>query len=178
MTDHIPIKTLIDETLEIMHLLESTDDIGDCIIWNGYTGSTGHPMIRRSGTTKLVRREVFRMSGGNLVPRQPIDTRCGERCCINPEHLYANTIANIAKKAAKRGAWKGMARSMKIATKKREQMGKLTMEKAHEIRLSSESGPVLALRYGVDKSLINRVKAGIAWRDYANPFNQLMGLAA
>ena len=35
-----------------------------------------------------------------------------------------------------------------------------------------------ALRYGVDKSLINRVKAGIAWRDYSNPFNQLMGLAA
>ena len=35
-----------------------------------------------------------------------------------------------------------------------------------------------ALRYGVDKSLINGIKAGRNWRDYSNPFNQLMGSAA
>ena len=40
--------------------------------------------------------------------------------------------------------------------------------------MSTESGPALADRYGVNRSLINRIKRGDAWKDYTNPFGGLM----
>ena len=58
----------------------------------------------------------------------------------------------------------------------RRSLDGLTIEQAREIRMSDESGPVLALRYGVDKSLINGIKAGRNWKEYSNtnPFAGLM----
>lgn len=45
------------------------------------------------------------------------------------------------------------------------------MDKATEIRLRTEPAHVLAPIYGVDKSLIVRVRAGKAWRDLSSsPF--------
>ena len=168
-----------EEDLDLLtRMLEKVDEVGDCLIWNGAVTSTGHPQIKVWGCgCKLARREMFRIVKGDLTPRIPIDTKCDERGCINPAHLVESTISAISHKAAKRGAWRTVARAAKIAAKKRAK-GKLTMEKANEIRMSDESGPVLALRYGVDKSLINGIKAGRNWRDYSNPFHQLMGSAA
>ena len=92
---------LIDNTLELMRILEQTVEEGECVIWTGYVGASGHPMIKMHDGCRLVRREVFRLCCGNLVPRQPIATRCGERCCVNPAHLFASTISNICKKRRK-----------------------------------------------------------------------------
>lgn len=167
---------LIAETLEIMRLLDSTEEYADCILWTGATSKTGHPIHKPHGCPcKLVRRSMFELAGGELEPRTPIDTKCEERRCINPEHLFKSTSSAIAKKAAKRGAWGGARRAAKIAASKRA-TGKLTIEQAREIRMSDESGPVLALRYGVDKSLINGIKAGRNWKEYSstNPFAGLM----
>ena len=50
------------------------------------------------------------------------------------------------------------------------------MEQVREIRLSEDSGPVLAERYGVNRSLIGGIRRGTAWRDYSNPFAGLMGM--
>lgn len=167
---------LIDETLEIMRILDSTVEEADCILWTGATGSTGHPIYKPRGCgCTLVRRAVFALTKGELGYRVPIDTKCGERKCINPAHLFESTTQQVAKRAAKRGAFSSATRGAKIAKAKRAK-GKLTIEIAREIRMSDESGPVLALRYGVDKSLINGIKAGRAWKEYgnSNPFAGLM----
>lgn len=166
------IDTLVQDTLELMVIIDRTEPSDDCLLWTGAT-SSGHPIYKPHGCDcTLVRRAVFHLNGGMLLPRKPLDSRCGERLCINPAHLYASTISRIAKKAAALGAWKGLDRRIRISMAKR-QTAKLTMEKAREIRNSPETGPVLAARYGVDKSLINNIKRGVIWRDYANPWMQL-----
>lgn len=170
------INVLIAETLEIMRFLDSTVEEADCILWTGCTNKDGYPIYKAYGCgCRLVRRGMFELTKGPLLPRIPIGTKCGERKCINPDHLFQSTTQQIAKRAAKRGAFSSATRAAKIAKSKRAK-GKLTIEKAREIRMSDESGPVLALRYGVDKSLINGIKAGRNWKEYSNsnPFSGLM----
>lgn len=168
-------QALISETLAMMSIIERTEEYADCMLWTGAVGDSGHPIYKpvSGGCCTLVRRDLFRMVTGSIVPRAPIDTRCGEKRCLNPAHMFQSTVSAVAQRAAKRGAWLGLARRAKIAASRRGTM-KLTEEKAAEIRGSSESGPVLALRYGVDKSLVNNIKRGVAWRDYRNPFLALM----
>lgn len=176
MTEEI--KQLTEATLTLMSIIDRTLEEGDCLLWTGATGESGHPIYKPgTGPCTLVRRDVFRLAGGTLIPRQPIDTTCGDKRCVNPEHMVQSTISKIAKKAAVRGAWSGLARKVKIAEAKRGTM-KLTIYQAREIRASDETGPVLALRYGVDKSLINNIKRGVAWRDYSSPWSGLGGRAA
>ena len=167
-------RTLVAETLQLMALIERTEEYGDCILWTGATSNRGHPIYKPYGCPcTLVRRAVFSLTIGPLVPRQPIDTTCEERRCINPAHLARSTTQKIAQKAGARGAWSGLARKAKIAATKRGQM-KLTLEQARSIRASTETGPVLAARYGVNKSLVNNIKRGVAWREYSSPFAGLL----
>jgi hypothetical protein len=164
----------VSETLEIMRILDSTVEYGDCILWNGAVTTTGHGIYKKYGCgCKLVRREMYALTKGDLIPREPIDTICGERLCLNPAHLIRSTISRIALKAGALGAWSKKTRCAKIAHTKRKS-AKLTIEIAREIRLSQDTGPVLAKRFGVNRSLVNNIKRGLAWRDYSNPFSGLM----
>lgn len=165
---------LVAEMDLMWDIIEKTDEVGDCWIWNCSTTKRGYPQLKIRGCgCKFVRPQVFLMNGGKLNPRQPVDVTCDERKCVNPAHLKASSASEIAKKAAKRGAFSGKARAAKIAAARRGK-AKLTIEQAREIRMSQESGPVLAKRYGVNKSAINGIKAGTRWKDYTNPFSALI----
>lgn len=164
MTAHMPAITL--DTIR-----GRCDEIADCWIWAKATSESGYPIVKVRGCgCRLVRRLVLDLVGTPVMPRQPVVTTCGEKLCVNPAHLKASTIAAVAKASADQGAFSGMARAAKIANFKRSKSAKLDIDKAREIRLSSESGPVLAARYGVNKSVINNIKRGVSWKDYANPF--------
>lgn len=164
------------DELTIAHIKDRTEEVGDCWIWQ--QGSTnGYPQMKIQGRCcKLVRRMVVDLDGRPAEPRQPVITTCGEMLCVNPAHLKATSTSDAAMRAAEKGAWKGKARAAKIASTRRANVNKkLDMDKAREIRMSNESGPVLAARYGVNRSLINGIKRGTVWKDYANPFAALMG---
>lgn len=175
-------QTLIDETMLMMRVVMNIEEVGNCWEWTGAVGNTGLPIINlrqpiegipRKGCC-LVRRFVYMLAGHNLIPRKPIDCRCNNRLCVNPDHLFQSSIKKVAQKAAKAGAWKGEARSRKISAAKRKN-AKININIAREIRLSTEPGPVLAAKYGIHKSQVNNIKRGVAWRDYSTPF---VGLGA
>ena len=163
------------EELTLAHIKARTEEVGDCWIWQ--QGATnGYPQMKVQGRCcKLVRRMVVEIEGRPAEPRQPVVVTCGEALCVNPAHLKATSASDAAKRAAKKGAWQGKARAAKIAkTRRRSNVNKkLDIDKAREIRMSPESGPVLAARYGVDRSLISRIKRGTDWKDYANPYAAL-----
>lgn len=168
-------KEQIDQTLEMMHLLSSTEEYADCILWTGATTRQGYPIYKPYGCgCTLVRRRVYELTTGPLETRVPIVTTCDEKLCINPEHLRKSTTSAVSLKAGARGAFSGKARGAKIAAAKRANNAKLTMDDARVIRMSDESGPVLAALYGVHRTLISGIKAGTRWKDYSNPFSGLM----
>ena len=163
------------EELTLAHIKARTEEVGDCWIWQQGT-TNGYPQMKVQGRCcKLVRRMVVEIEGRPAEPRQPVVATCGEALCVNPAHLKATSTSDAAKRAAKKGAWQGKARAAKIAkTRRRSNVNKkLDIYKAREIRMSTESGPVLAARYGVDRSLISRIKRGTDWKDYANPYSAL-----
>jgi hypothetical protein len=166
--------TEVKDTLEIMRILKSTEPHGKCLIWTGAVGESGHPIYKPTGCPcTLVRRAVYRLGGRTLTARVPIANTCDERLCVNDAHLFQSTITKIAQKAAKRGVFSGVAKGMKISLAKRGTM-KLTTAQASEIRNSTETGPVLAARYGVNRTLVDGIKRGTVWKDYSNPFAGLM----
>jgi hypothetical protein len=168
-------RVLVVETLELMKLVERTEEYADCHLWTGSTTSQGYPTYKAYGCgCTLVRRAVFVLNGGVLNPRVPVEMTCGEKLCINPAHMKASTCSAIGKKAGARGAWSGKARAAKIAAAKRAKHAKLNIELAREIRLSDEPTQVLVARHGVDRSLINGIRAGTRWKDYSSPFAGLM----
>lgn len=166
------VATLVRETLEWLHIAEQREEYGDCWLWTGATNAQGYPIIKWPGCTcATVRRVVLALDARPAGPRQPVVPTCGERACVNPAHLVRSSIRQVAQRAAKAGAFSTPLRAARIAAGKRaSNQAKLTAEQARQIRESHESGPVLALRYGVDKSMINNIKRGEAWRVYASPF--------
>lgn len=166
------------EMLLMMHIIDGTEEVGDCWIWQRGTTPSGYPIMKIHGHGCCsVRRVVAILSGHDLAMRQPVQATCNERGCLNPAHLVPSTSSKIGIAAGKRGAFSTMTRRIKVAAGRRLAADvKLDMDKAREIRASDESGPVLAARYGVNTSLINAIKRGDAWIEYGN--NPFAGLFA
>ena len=162
--------------ISLKYIKDRCVDEGECWIWQLATSQAGYPIVRlRPQPCQLVRRLVLELLGRPAQPRQPTVTTCGDKRCCNPDHIRTSTLKAIGRKAAQRGAFSSPARAAKIAAAKRaSSYAKLSMDDARAIRASSEPGPVLALRYGIDKSMVNNIKRGAAWRDYSNPFAGLM----
>lgn len=165
---------LIRETLDAMVIMERTEEYGDCLLWTGATGDSGHPIHKPSGKPcQLVRRTVWYLAGNELIPRQPLVATCREKRCINPEHTAQSTTAKISQDAAKRGKFSTLKRRAAIAAGMTHRH-KLSAAAVNEIKASTDSGPVLAARHNVHRSLVTRIKRNAARIDYSNPYLALM----
>ena len=163
------------EDLTPQDLLDRSDEVGECWLWKQATSDGGYPIMKVRGCgCRLVRRLAAELAGHDLKPRQPVVTTCDEKTCVRPEHCQPSNNQAVAQKAAAAGAFSQPQRGAKVAAGRRAKSAKLTMEQAQEIRLSTESGPVLAERYGVNRSLINGIKRGERWKDFSSPWAGLM----
>ena len=153
-------------------------DCGECWHWTGYGGQRGHhPQVKgKDGKVLLVRRLAYAARKGAIGEGLRVVPTCGDPRCINPEHMRTMTESQKGRAAGKRGAFSSPARGAKIARARRSAPdAKITIEIARAIRESSESGPVLAQRYGINRSRVNQIKRGDAWREYHNnPFAGLV----
>lgn len=142
-----------------------TED-GDCLRWQGRRScASGHPKIgNKSG-----RRVVYELLHGPIPDHKYVTVTCDCIDCLAPEHLALTTKAQAAKKGNQCPTVR--LRKAIASAKANRKTGKLTMEKAREIRASSKTCDDLALAYGVDKTLISKVRTGAAWRELsASPF--------
>mgnify|MGYP003420499485 FL=1 len=165
------------QVLTIQDIKDRSTMDGDCWVYNTDAKTEHHrkyAQVKHKGQHFLARRLAYELARGEL----PVDARvvpcCGNPYCIFPWHQEAMTESEKQKVAAERGAFSSIARGKKIAESRRAAQSKLTEAQAMEIRASSESGPVLAKKYGINRSRVNAIKRGDAWKDYSNPFAGLM----
>lgn len=161
------------------HTVESlqakTIEVGDCLEWQGYFGNKV-PQICHGGKMASVRRlfsdllDLGYPAGGFIVPK------CDNGACVNFAHFRHYTQKKFNSRMALKAVGNPL-RAAKIQAYKRRTSAKLTQEKANTILNDTRPSRVIAAEYGVDKSLICRIRAGLAWVDLSassNPFAGLM----
>ena len=129
------------------HPLGSDYDINDngCWIWKWCLRENRFPVTSKNGKVENIRQIIYRDTYGKDVHNKHIRHKY-DNCsllCIIPSHLY-----------------------VKEEKKKKERVYKLTPEDIDAIRGSSQSLGVLSKEYGVDPSLISRIKNGIRVYSY------------
>jgi len=158
-------------TITVKDLKDRSDEIGDCWIWNQGTSANGYPQMKPVGCgCKLVRRLAVELAGKALAPRQPVDTTCGEKLCVNPDHMRPTTPKAVGRRAAARGAFSTPSRGARISAARKAGRVKLTDEQVAQIRASDEPETTLGPRFGVNRSYIGRIRRGQDRKDYSNPF--------
>jgi hypothetical protein len=141
---------------------------GDCLIWTGsLSKSSGHPKY----CNQPLRRIAHQAKHGMLKKGEYTTVTCGNPKCL--EHTAKVTKSEITKKQNADPRVKASKRA-KNAAWSRANKAKLTLELAEEIRNSDETGPEIAARLNVSRSLASKVRTNQAWAAVnATPFSGL-----
>lgn len=72
-------------------------DEGDCWLWTAATTPGGYGLVRIEGRQRLAHRVVYELLEGPIPEGLTLDhvraRGCRHRCCVNPAHLEAVTVA-------------------------------------------------------------------------------------
>lgn len=142
-------------------------DIGACWVWTGalLQQRADGPRYGRFSISKHVWRyahHVAMESAGvdvSVLSRRTVAMhRCDNRSCCNPAHLTIGTQSqNVAD---------GFRRNGRVSTSGPGERGPraiLTWDKVRQIRSSTETGRVLAARFGVSPRSILAIRKGETW---------------
>lgn len=131
---------------------------GECLIWQGYfAGRT--PMVYNITRMVSVRRLFTLLTrgaakgGGYYVPT------CGDDRCVDPKHTAWHSRSEHASKMAKNANASISAqqvRRAKVSNTRRS----ISVQAVMEIRNSDEPVRVLAAKYGISRTMIQRYKTG------------------
>jgi transposase-like protein len=155
-----------------------SEEVGECWEWQGcYQSSGSSPTMRHNGIARGVRRVLAEALKLNLKNGRLATVRCMNPRCVNPQHVHTVTRKVLQQHIAKaHPACSSPQRRRRLSIKARAN-SKLTLETVREIRQLLEDGVhqrTIAAQFGVSQNCISRIKRGVIWRDYNNPFLQLM----
>ena len=150
------------------------EEVGECWEWQGALQKTkGAPVMYVDKKNGCVRRWIA-LEMGHEVEGKVVTHKCGNHLCVNPEHLQVMNRTAFHKRTGKNQAKDmGIDRRQRVALARRAN-AKLTPEKVQAIRDDTRAQHVIAQEYGISQSTVSQIKRGGAWRDYTNPFFQLL----
>lgn len=151
---------------------------GDCLIWQGATTTgKGRPLPNikhNNGTNGSGRKLVMELARKRKPSPQHtlVVHTCGNRLCLNPDHLRWATVSEVRQQAAlNRPA--DLLRIRRIASTSRAARSRITWEQAQTIRASTEPLTKMSQLYGISVATASNIRRGITWRDYTTPFTGL-----
>jgi DNA-binding CsgD family transcriptional regulator len=157
------------------YLRARSDEVGQCWEWTGaLQGPRGAPVMRHDGVAQPVRRVIAEQLG--LPVRSRMATvRCCNNLCVNPAHVVVLTRKQLQQRTAKvTQLHADPLRCRKLAQTARR-TAKLTEAQVIEIRsLDGLTQRQIAAQYGVSQSTVSAIRRGVKWKDYSNPWLQLL----
>lgn len=141
----------------------------ECWLWRGAGAASGPGYGRfRPGPrdVPMIGAHVFswRIANCRDVPTGHfILHSCDNPSCVNPSHLCLGTPRDNTQDAMRKGRMKNYFKNGFNSRRGRGPV-KLNDEAVRAIRASGSTSGLLASHYGVDRSLIQRIRNGKAWK--------------
>lgn len=165
---------------KVIHTLDTilarTDEVGECLEWQGITASSGAPLVKFDGKLMTVRRVIRQLQGKPAVEGNFLAPSCGNPRCIKPAHIVERTPSQHAKQMSACIDFRSplrIARLQKATAHKRV----VSEEGLALIRSDARTAEEVARELGCSKSLVSKIRRGEAYRQVnasANPFAQLL----
>lgn len=145
-------------------------DESGCLVWKlGGNHGGKQPQGRYMGKIILVRRKLLELRSGKPVPRDRcVLCSCQTENCVEWQHF------TVKPNPSRKGRTNTPVHRERIALAQRRAVGKLTPEAIEDIRSRQERREVYAQRYDIAKEYVSDLQGYRAWKDYQNPFMQLM----
>lgn len=148
-----------------------------CWIWPRSKDARGRGRIWVGGKLMLAHRAVWQEICGPIPAGALLCHHCDNPSCVNPRHLYVGTPQSNVQDMMLRGRnWQRrkpeIARALGAALGRANTWSrgagnpkaKLSPKVVLSIAASSERSGILAARYGVDRSTIQRIRNGKLWQ--------------
>lgn len=131
----------------------------ECWPWTGRIDRNGYGRFDMQRRPQLAHRIAYFIANPQADTTKMVCHSCDNPRCCNPKHLWLGTQRQNVEDMDRKGRRKnGPVRKGELCNK-----AKLTKEQAISIFHSSESGPVLAARFGITKEAVNHIKRGKNW---------------
>ena len=148
-----------------------------CWIWPRALDKTGRGRIWIGKTLMIATRAVWRELRGPIQNGKLLCHHCDNPSCVNPDHLYTGTHADNMRDMAQRKRSFGARNPEKCremgrqtglkntwAVGERNPKAVLTETEVARIRASKEPTKQLAAFYEVNRTTIQRIRGGTAWK--------------
>lgn len=135
-----------------------------CWLWLGSLCTSGYGLLG-IGNRKIAaaHRLSWEAARGQIKDGMQVLHKCDVRACINPGHLFLGThLDNMRDRDAKG------RREPRKAKGTKHGMSKLTAEQVIAIRADTRSHRDIAADYGVAKSNVQAIRAGLTWAHLQN----------
>ena len=126
-----------------------------CWIWTAAQGPNGYGEFNHQKKHMQAHRVSWALHFGAIPAGLRVLHRCDNRLCVRPDHLFLGTAKDNTT---------DMLQKEREARGKMLPQAKLTAADIPIIRTSSDSGDVLAARYGVSKSTISMIRHRKVWK--------------
>lgn len=157
------------------YLRARSEEVGECWEWTGALQSArGSPVMRYERVAQPVRR-VIALELGMQVKGRMATVRCCNSLCVRPEHVVVLTRKQLQQRTAKvTQLHANPTRCRKLAQTARR-TAKLSETQVAEIRaLDGLTQRQIAARYGIAQATVSAIRRGVKWKDYSNPWLQLL----
>jgi hypothetical protein len=133
-----------------------------CWLWTGQWDPFDYALFCIDGRMRKASHEALRLAGVVLLDEQVACHRCDTPPCVNPDHLYAGTMADNARDRSVRGRDGGPKRRGEGNGR-----AKLTAEQVAQVRALWATGRHtkrgLSRQFGVSDTQIGHIVTGRQW---------------
>jgi hypothetical protein len=139
---------------ERFHFHVSPEPNSGCHLWTAATYPNGYGQVGVNGRMQLAHRVAWELANGPIPDGLFVCHRCDVRACVNPDHLFLGTRRQnvddmLAKKRHVHGA--------------KHPCSKLSENVARAIKAATGKQLDIARAFGVQRSVVCRIKSGDRW---------------
>jgi hypothetical protein len=129
-----------------------------CLLWTSSVDTVGYGRFRHRRKNYSAHRAAWEVARGPIPSGLHVLHKCDVRSCLNPDHLFLGTHQDNMRDRNEKGRARG-----KVSRGSDNWCAKLNDDAAREIYTRAGLQREIARAFGVEQSVVSRIKRGLAW---------------